>query len=171
MYNVGDTIIYTTCGLCRIDALIQREFNGEIKNYYILKPLNDSKTSLQVQVDNPVTKEKLKTLLKKDDILNLIQKMPLVEPYWIENENERKRHFATVLRSGKRDEVLGVIKSIYEHQKLLKERGRKLHACDEQYYKDAEKMIYEEFSYVLKIEKQDIASFIFSQMEPVETCK
>lgn len=169
MYNIGDTIIYTTCGLCRIDDLIQKEFNGELKNYYILKPLNDSKTSLQVQVDNPVTKEKLKALLKKDDILSLIQKMPLIESYWIENENERKRHFSAVLRSGRRDEVLGIIKSIHEHQKLLKERGRKLHACDEQYCKDAEKIIYEEFSYVLQIERKDIASFIFSQIEPVES--
>lgn len=165
MYNIGDTIIYTTYGLCRIESLIQKEFNGKIMDYYILKPLNDAKASLQIQVDNPITKEKLRTLLNKDEILRLIQEIPLVEPYWIENENERKKHFSTILRIGKRIEIIAVIKSIYEHQRMLKEKGRKLHACDEQYFKDAEKIIYEEFSYVLKVDKKEIADYITNEIE------
>ncbi len=165
MYNIGDIIIYTTYGLCKIDNLVQKEFNGKIMDYYILKPLNDAKASLQIQVDNPITQEKIRTLLSKKEIMQLIHDIPLVEPYWIENENERKRHFSNILRFGKRIEIIAIIKSIHEHQKLLKEKGRKLHACDEQYFKDAEKIIYEEFSYVLNIDKREVASFITNEIE------
>lgn len=161
MFQVGDTIIYTTYGLCRIDDLVKKEFNGEMKDYYILKPLNDSKASLQIQVDNPITKEKLRKILTKSEALDLINQVPSIEPYWIENENERKRHFSNILRCGLRSEIIGIIKSILNHSIGLKERGRKLHACDEQSCKDAEKIIYEELAHVLEKERKEIQELLF----------
>ena len=89
MYNQGDIIVYTTTGLCRIDGIIDRVFNGEEKKYYILKPINDNRATLQVQFDNPITEIKLKTLLSKNEINDIINKVPSIEPFWIENENER----------------------------------------------------------------------------------
>lgn len=165
MYSIGQIIIYTTYGICRIDSIIQREFNGQVMDYYILTPLNGTKASLQVQVNNPVTLEKLRALLSKEELEELIVQIPFIEPYWIENENERKKHFATILRSGKRSEIIGIMRSIYNHQTQLKDRGKKLHACDEQYLKDAEKIIYEEMSYVLNIEKSSVNQFLSTQFE------
>ncbi len=164
MYSVGETIIYTTYGLCKISDIIQKEFNGSLLDYYILKPLNDAKSSLQVQVNNPITKEKLRAILSKTEIIELIHQIPSIEPYWIENENERKKHFSSILRCGKRIEIIGILKSIFEHQNELRLRGRKLHACDEQYFKDAEKIIYEEMAYVLNINKNDIVQFIVQEI-------
>ncbi len=168
MFNVGDIIIYTTTGLCRIDSLIKKEFNGQIKDYYILKPLNDNRSVLQVQVDNPITQIKLKTLLSKDEIMETIAKLPVLEPYWIENENERKKTFSEILRNGERLEILKLIKSILEHHKGLKEKGRKLHACDEQYLKDGKKLIAEEFSYVLNMDRPSFEEYIKNIMGPEE---
>ncbi|MBE6138092.1 MAG: CarD family transcriptional regulator [Erysipelotrichaceae bacterium] len=165
MFQVGDTIIYTTYGICRIDDCVKKEFNGEIKDYYILKPLNDSKASLQIQVDNPITREKLRSILSENEALELISNVPSIEPYWIENENERKRHFSTILRCGHRNEIIAIIKSIFEHSKGLKDKGRKLHACDEQYCKDAEKIIYEELAYVLKKEKREIQDIFIENLK------
>ena len=165
MYSIGETIIYTTYGLCKVDNIVQKEFNNELHDYYILKPLHDAKASLQVQVNNPITAEKLRSILSADEVLALIKQIPQIEPYWIENENERKRHFSNILRSGTRVEIIGIIRSINEHHQKLKERGKKLHACDEQYYKDAEKIIYDEFAYVLNINKYEVKDYINKELE------
>ncbi len=165
MYSVGDTIIYTTYGICKIVDQIQREFNGQLKNYYILRPIHDPKASLQVQVDNPLTNEKIKVLLTKDEIYSLIGTIPTLKSYWIENENERKKQFSSILRSGERCEIIRIIRSIYDHQIELKERGRKLHACDEQYFKDAQKMIDEELNYVLENNPKSILDYIIDELE------
>mgnify|MGYP001622866082 CR=1 FL=1 len=165
MYQIGDTIIYTTYGICKVANIVQKEFNGQVTNYYLLTPLVGMKALLQVPVDSPVAKEKLRPILSEHEIYSLIEQIPTVKPYWIDNENERKKHFSNILRCGKRIEVIGIIKSIYEHQKELKERGKKLHACDEQYFKDAEKIIYEEIAYVLNIKKSDVVNFIISNIE------
>ena len=91
-----------------------------------------------------------------------------IEPYWIENENERKRQFSDILRTGTRPQIIGIIRSVYEHSKGLKDKGRKLHACDEQACKDAEKIIYEELSYVLEIERSKILDFIISEVGEIK---
>ena len=160
MFNVGDTIVYTTCGLCRIDRITKKVFLGEEKEFYVLKPLSDQRSTLQVQVDNPVTNIKLKTLLSRKEISDIISEIPNVKPYWIENENERKKVFSEIIRTGERIKILGVMISIIEHSKGLKDKGRKLHACDETYLNDAKKLISEEFSYVLEMSKEDIELYL-----------
>ncbi|MBQ9124752.1 MAG: hypothetical protein IJY14_03580 [Acholeplasmatales bacterium] len=160
MFSIGDTILYTTSGICRVDSLIEKEFNGSLVSYYVLKPLFDSKTTLTVPVDNPITNTKLHQLLSKDDILALLQEYPSIEPYWIENENERKKHFSNILRTGNRKDTITMLKSIKNHQIGLKDRGRKLHACDEQTLKDATKLIADEFSIVLNMEKSYIVEML-----------
>ncbi len=164
MYKSGDIIVYTTYGLCRVEDIIERVFNNELKQYYILKPLNDPKASLQIQTDNPITISKIRDVLNRDEAMDLIHQIPFIDPYWIENENERKRHFSETLRTGTRPQIIGIIRSVYEHSKGLKDKGRKLHACDEQACKDAEKIIYEELSYVLGIERNQILDFIISEV-------
>ena len=42
-----------------------------------------------------------------------------------------------------------MMKSIYTHASGLKNKGRKLHVSDEQCMRDGEKLILDEFSYVL----------------------
>lgn len=168
MYSIGETIIYTTYGICRVEDIVQKEFNKELHDYYILRPLHDPKACLQVQVNNPVTQEKLRAILNKNEVFDLIKQIPQILPYWIENENERKRHFSGILRSGTRVEIIGIIRSIYEHHQKLKERGKKLHACDEQYYKDAEKIIFDEFAYVLDINHLEVKEFIINELDGVK---
>ncbi len=160
MFNVGDTIVYTSCGLCKIDRITKKIFNGEEKEFYILKPLSDAKSTLQVQVNNPLTNIKLKSLLTRKEITEIINEIPNVKPYWIENENERKKIFSEIIRNGERIKILGVMISIIEHSKGLKDKGRKLHACDENYLNDAKKLISEEFSYVLEMTKEDIDLYL-----------
>lgn len=160
MYNQGDIIVYTTCGLCRIDGIIDRVFNGEEKKYYILKPINDNRATLQVQVDNPITEIKLKTLLSKNEINDIINEVPNIEPFWIDNENERKKVFSEIIRNGDRLKIYELMISIIEHSKGLKDKGRKLHACDETYLNDARKLICEEISYVLDMSYGDAVTFL-----------
>lgn len=168
MYNIGEIIIYTTYGVCKIEDITSQTFNGETKSYYILKPINDQKSLLQLQSDNPIVLSKLRHLLSVDGIFELIHSMPLIETYWIDNDNERKKHFSNIIKSGSRAETIAVIKSINEHHANLKERGRKLHASDEQYLKDAEKLIYDEISYVLGIERKLVPTFINNELNIYE---
>ena len=44
MYNIGDLIIYSSHGICRIDDICEKEYYGVAKNYYVLHPMEDYKS-------------------------------------------------------------------------------------------------------------------------------
>ena len=164
MFCVGDVVLYTTYGICKITDQIKRLFHGIENEYYVLVPLSESKTELTIPISNPITKERLHGLLDEKDIVEITNQIPYLEAYWIDNENERKKEFSDIIRSGDRINTLRVIKSIKYHQLSLVGKNRKLHACDEACMKEATKLIVDEFSYVLQIDKEDVQDKIRAEM-------
>ena len=164
MFCVGDVVLYTTYGICRITDQIKRFFNGTYSDYYVLVPLTEAKTQLTIPVTNPNTTERLHKLLEGDEIRDITNQIPYLEAYWIDNDNERKREFSSIIRSGNRLNTLRMIKSIRFHQLSLKDKNRKLHAADEQQMKEATKLIVDEFSYVLNIDKDFVSNRISDEM-------
>ena len=160
MHELDEVVMYTTYGICKISEYRELALGGETKRYYVLKPLGEDKTELTVPIDNPITSLRLHSLLSEDEVTHILSQIAEMEPYWIDNENERKRIFSDIIKTGDRSETLKLIKSIRNHILQIKDKNRKLHVCDENYMKEAEKLIFDEFSYVLKKEKSEIVDLI-----------
>ena len=47
------------------------------------------------------------------------------------------------------------IKTIYAHKKEREAAGKRLHTMDENFFKDAERILYNEFQYVLQLSGKD----------------
>ena len=165
MYKVGDVIIYTLFGICKITEETERPFNGQINKFFILEPLNNQKTKMTVPQDNPIILSRLHSLLSPEEVNTLIQEIPFIEPIWIENDNQRKRDFGEIVKSGDQTKILQLMKSIYVHSLGLKDKGRKLHVSDEQCMKDGEKLILDEFSYVLNRDRNELLIEIKARFE------
>lgn len=149
MYSVGDIVIYTLYGICTITEETERFFNGVNAKYFVLVPLSDTKTRITIPAENPIILSRLHNLLSKDEIETIIEEIPFLENIWIDNDNQRKRDFGDIIKGGNRKEILQMMKSIFNHASGLKNKGRKLHVSDEQCMRDGEKLILDEFSYVL----------------------
>ncbi|MCR5113057.1 MAG: CarD family transcriptional regulator [Acholeplasmatales bacterium] len=165
MFSVGDVVIYTTYGICKISALNKIKMGKFENTYYVLKPLNEDTTEISLPVNNPMTAMRLQPLLSEDEIKDLINQIPFLEPYWIEKDNDRKTEFSEIVKSGDRKETLRLLKSIRVHIVDIKNKGRKLHATDETVMKDAEKLLLDEFSYVLKMDKPSLQIILNDQLE------
>lgn len=149
MYNVGDIVIYTLYGICTIQEETMRVFNGADAKYFVLVPLSDAKTKITIPAENPIILSRLHTLMNQDEAKDIIERIPFLENMWIDNDNQRKRDFSDIVKSGDREKILQMMKSIYTHASTLKNKGRKLHVSDEQCMRDGEKLILDELSYVL----------------------
>ena len=160
MFQIGDVVVYTTYGICRVENIIDMNFNGNLTKYYVLVPLSEAKTELTIPVDNPITTARLHGLLSENEITEIIDEIPYLEPFWIPNDNERKKAFSEIIKKGNRKDTLQMLRSVKRHQLSLKDKVRKLHACDEQVMHDAEKLIIDEFSYVLKKQKIDVYNVV-----------
>ena len=164
MFNVNDTILYGTHGICKISDISEQKFNGSTKKYYILQPLHNASSTIYVPMDNEKLLAKMRRILSEEEIYELIKAMPDKETTWIENKNERNEHFRSILASGDRTEIIKLIKVIYQHKEELKAMSKKLHASDEQFFKEAEKIIYDEFALVLNIRYDQVLPFIVDQI-------
>lgn len=165
MFNIDDVVMYTTYGICKISNIIEMSFGGNSNKYYVLHPLRESKTELTLPVDNPMTKCRLHSLLSENEINDLIHEIPFLDIYWIERDNDRKVKFSEIVKSGDRKETLRVIKCIKNHIQDIKDKGRKLHATDETAMKDAEKLILDEFSYVLNVDREKLSVILNTELE------
>ncbi len=165
MYQVGDTVLYGAEGVCVIDDISSRDFGGEKREYYVLKPVHQSGSTFYLPTCSPAVKDKLKKILSSEQIYELIRAMPEEGSIWIEDENERKQKYKEIIQSGDRLELIRMIRTLYFHREELKEAGRKFHLCDEHFMKEAEKLLYDEFAHVLNIPPEQVLPFIVEQVE------
>lgn len=166
MYQVKDAVLYGMQGVCAIEAVEEKEFFGEKRMYYVLRQVHQNASTIYIPVDNENSVSKMRKVLSEDEIKQLILGMPEKKTKWIANDAVRKEKFKEILQKGKREELIALIKSVYLHkQKLLEEGKKKLHVADENAMKDAERMLYDEFAYVLKLERNEVLPFILKQID------
>lgn len=165
MFKVEDAIIYGTQGICKIESIEEKDLTGTKRMYYVLIPVYQTGCKIYVPVDNEKLVSTMKKLLSKEEIVELINNMPNDKVKWIANDNIRKEHYKEVLKEGNRESLIALIKSVYLHkQKLLEEGKKKLHVADENAMKEAEKLLYDEFAYVLNIERGQVLPYIMEQI-------
>ncbi|MCD7811458.1 MAG: transcriptional regulator [Ruminococcus sp.] len=164
MYNVNDTVMYSPCGVCRIDGISEKDFSGEPAEYYVLRPVGDSKNTYYIPVNNETLTGQMRKVLTREEIDELIRKMPDENNIWIEDEAERKEEYRRILRSGNRMELVMLIKTLYCYREDRRGKKKKLHSADEHFLHDAENMLYDEFAYVLGISKDEVVPFIKSHI-------
>lgn len=163
-FSVNDTVLYGAEGVCRVAEIVQRDFGAGAVDYYVLRPVYNENSTIFVPVNNSALTDKIRRVLAADEIRALIRSMPQEDSIWFADENERKEKFRQILARGERTELIGMIKALYQHQQLQQANGKHLHAADERFFRDAEKMLYDEFAIVLKIKPDQVLPLILEQI-------
>ena len=136
--------------------------------YYALKPVCDGKSTIFVPCGNEKLVGKKRRILSAAEIRALIDSLQNESLDWIEDDAERKEQYGAILHSGDRKALALLIRTLYLHRQALKASGRKFHAADEQILERAQKLLHEEFAYVLNIQPEEVPPFITRQLEAAE---
>ena len=65
------------------------------------------------------------------------------------------------------DQLISLIKMIYEKKHLLEERGRHASQTDLAFFRKAQSLLYEELAVALEIPLSTVPSFIDQQLAPI----
>jgi len=168
MHNINDMVLYGSEGLCRITDITVQNMHGDEVEYYVLQPLGERNSTIFVPTGSEALTAKMRRVLSPEEIYALIRAMKDEEAEWIDNENVRKQQYKDILAGGERCAIIKMIKAVWLHGEERKRMGKKLHLCDERFLKDGEKILYDEFSHVLKIEKDQVVPFIMEQISVLE---
>jgi len=159
-YKIDDVVIYGTEGVCRVSDITVKPFRDREVTYYVLKPLFNSAATVFVPVDSEKLTAKMHKALSSDEIHTLIQTLPEQKTMWIEDEAERKLRYKEILASGDRVQLIQMIKALYFHQEEQRAAGKKLHICDDNFFKEAQRLLHDEFSAALGIPREGILDYI-----------
>ncbi len=160
--QINDYIVYRNTGICQVAALEEQCMDGEHSIlYYKLKPLADPNSTYYI----PVAKadEKMRPLLTKDEVLQLIDTMPQegeADDLWSDNRRERKELFTQVMRGDDHTAMLRLIALLYFRKRSSEAQGKRFSAMDEAVMKTAEGLMLQEFGFVLGMEEDALRKFI-----------
>ena len=102
----------------------------------------------------------MKEVLSKEEVLEIIDSLPDSNSEWIHDEKERLEAFKNLLDSGICKNIAILVRSLYLHKKDLSTKGKKLRSSEEALLQRAEKLLYDEFAWVLEIEPKAVVDFI-----------
>lgn len=165
MFQVGDQVVYGIHGVCRILREEERSVDRKKIKYFALEPLDQKGAQYFVPSENPVALVKLRHLISREDLDSLLASNVIRENCWITDENHRKQRYRELINSSDRVALLRMIHTLHHHKKVQMDAGRKLHLCDENFMRDAEKLLNAEFSLVLNIAPNEVAGYILSAFD------
>lgn len=159
MFEVSDIVAYGVNGVCTVTEITTKRIDKVNVEYYVLSPNATKTAKVFVPVQNEKLVGKMRAVLTKDEIIDLLDNMPKEEE-WISNKNIRFETFKNIISEGKSSELLRLIRNLKLHEKQQLKRGKRLHMADERFLKEAEKMVLGEFAYVLNESTDDILNRI-----------
>ena len=161
MFQVGDQVLYGIHGVCRIIEMQTQTVNRKKVEYYVLEPVFQLGSRYFVPSQSQVAVSKLKPILTKLEIEELLAGDASHQNCWIDDENQRKQHYKELVISGDRAALISMLRALYLHKEQQTELGKKLHISDANFMRDAEKVIYSEFSMVLDIPYDQVCNYIW----------
>ncbi|MDI9479578.1 MAG: CarD family transcriptional regulator [Syntrophomonadaceae bacterium] len=162
MYKINDYVVYGLTGVCQITDIQKDSIDDEEKEYYVLTPVFSENMTIKTPVDN--VNAKMRKVITKKEALSLIAAMPDQETAWITDNRERSEAFKTALKTGKSEELVKLVKTIYLEKEEMATIGKKLSKSDEEVLKAAEKQLNEEIAIALEIPLDKVTEYIINHV-------
>ena len=170
MYQPGDRVVYSSHGVCDILFLEYRTIDRKQVEYYVLSPVERSEARFFIPTKNELAVSKLRPLISPEGIDMILKEQGNVDPVWIVDEGIRKQKYRELISRGEPRDLVGMVHALHLHRKSQRENGRKFHLCDENFLRDAEKLIYSEFSLVLGISHEAVKTYIH-KVSNIKKCR
>ncbi|MGN1157733.1 MAG: CarD family transcriptional regulator [Agathobacter sp.] len=161
MFQIGNYVINTNNGICRIQDIVTMNTSGTAKEYYLLVPVEEPSAKVYIPVD--MATNRIRPVITKEEAWNIIKGIPSIGSVWIENEKEREKIYKEALASREPARLISITKTLYLRKKERTNAGKKNTAVDERYFKLAENQLFAELAFALDEPKDNIFSIIEEQ--------
>lgn len=160
MYHGGEYVVYGVHGVCRVIGTEKQLVNRKRAEYLVLEPLVQQESRFYLPTQNPAAMAKLKTVLSRDELHQLMDSDEIRKDCWIQEENLRKQRYRDLIGSGERTALMRMVSSLYRYKDEQTAAGRKFHQCDDNFLRDAEKLLCSEISLVLELEPEQAREYL-----------
>ena len=166
-FKKGEHVVYGINGVCLIEDIDIRRLSFDMPQgeYYILKPLASSMSTVFVPCDNEKLCSRMRRVMTKDEIDELLLSVRGKSIDWIEDRKERAAAYREILLRSDKTELLLLIRRLLMQSEELSKVKKKLSASDNEILISAEKTVRDEYAFSLGLCKDDVDCYIRSKIE------
>lgn len=164
-YQSGDQVVYGVHGVCRIIGTECKTVAHKPVEYYVLQPCAQTSATYYIPMHNEAAVAKMRKVLTAEQLHALLESDEMQVDCWVEEENQRKECYRKLIARADCAELIRMIRAIHLHRQTRLEAGRKLHLCDENFLKDAQRLIAGEVSRILDIAPEEVEPYIREKLE------
>jgi CarD family transcriptional regulator len=165
LYKVGDIIIYSCEGACRVESIEKLDVAGidADKLYYNLSPVYHV-GNIFVPID---TKMFMRPVIKCEEVQSLISLIPMIKSGAMISQSRRmlEDNYNKYIQTHDCLDLIKLLKAIEQKAVEVAKDKKKLGAIDERFKKKAEELLFGEFAVVLDIPKEDVRSYIANKVQ------
>ncbi len=165
MYQIGDRVIYGMHGVCRVIDLEERIIDRKKCTYLALEPEGQQGSRYLVPTHNETAMAKLRQMLTAEELDTLLRSEKIRQDGWIRDENQRKQTYREMITSGDRASLMQMVHALYVHKAEQSAAGKKFHLCDENFLRDAEKLLCSEIAMVLEMDFDAARNYLREQLK------
>ena len=165
MVQVGDQVVYGIHGVCNVVEEEKRVVDKKQVTYLVLEPLCQSGSRYLVPTHNAAAMAKLSPMLSRMDMEQLLSSPEIRQDSWIKDENHRKQTYRELISSGNRKKLMSMVYTLYQHKSSQTAAGRKCHLCDENFLRDAEKLLASELAVVMEVTQEEARQYLRRQLK------
>ena len=99
-------------------------------------------------------------MLSIQEIESILGDVAQDEVAWVDDPNERREAYGKILTGGDRCVLMRMIRTLYQRRQQLRTMGKQLRTGDDQILRDAERLLHDEFAFVLQIPQTDVPDYI-----------
>jgi CarD family transcriptional regulator len=166
MYNIGDLIIYSAHGICKIDDICEKTISGSTTMYYVLHPIDNSK---QLSISIPVNNDKviMLDLLKKEEAHEILESFQEPGILWNDKPNLRYTLYNNIVNTGDRKEIAKVVNTLLRKQNEAELHGKKLYEQDRKLLDMAQNILFKEMAISLNTTWEDINEMVLTHLKKI----
>lgn len=149
MFTVGDTVFYSSNGVCVIEDIQERTFWGEKKLYYILRSSHNEALKLYYPVETD--QSQLTEIVSKKKAELILEQFKNPPDPWNERMQERQHSYQKILKSNNHIQIAKMVNTILRRKIELESQEKKLSSGDQQLLNQVLPILYKELAVSLDI--------------------
>ncbi len=160
MFEAGKLVVYGAHGVCRILGQEDRTVDRKVISYYVLQPVEQADARYYLPAHNENALAKMRPLMEKEALLDLLTSEDIKKTEWIPDENRRKQYYRQLITSLDMEAMIRMIHALRLQKQELQKNGRKFHICDDNFLRDAQRLLNMELQLVLEIPKDQVDGYM-----------
>lgn len=128
--------------------------------YYRLVPVNDTSIKYKVPVDSNF----LKKVITKEEIDRLLLEIPEINTIDL-GEKQIEQEYKELMKSGTHEDLVKIIKTSYLRNQIRILNNKRISEIDDEYFRRAEKYLYEEIGIVLNLSFENTKKYIINKLK------